>query len=186
MLRPISCNCVTTNVFPALNYAHRGHIARSCTHDCHGIVLRVIFLVFPPFVLHRPESVMFIEALAALDQDPSRFLVLPEGSQSRSLDSAHVGFQDAVRAMAVHIYGHASASLARCMRAALQYLQQRHWLQLKLSSRAAAVAAGAAGKAGNGSSSTSRSVVHMVDIDGTRDALKQVCAGSILVHACCF
>ena len=127
---------------------------------------------------------MFLEALAALSNDPSSLLVLPpptkqQGGTTAStttnlLETAQVCFSDAVRAMAVHLYAHASASLARCMRAAVIHLQQQQWLRLKLRSKP--VAAGSSGSNGpkGGSSSDGVQLVQVVDMDTSRDTLRQV------------
>lgn len=101
---------------------------------------------------------MFVEALAALDANPSSLLVLPEGASVRSLESALIRFTDAVKAMAAHLYGHASAALARCVRAAVLHLSEQQWLQLQL----------------RGSSSQGSGVVQVLDMEATREALKQV------------
>lgn len=106
----------------------------------------------------RNESMMFVEALAALDADPSSLLVLPEGASAHSLESALIPFTVAVKAMAAHLYGHASAALARCVRAAVLHLLEQRWLQPQL----------------RGSSSQGSGVVQVVDMEATREALKQV------------
>lgn len=110
----------------------------------------------------RNDSVVFVEALAALDEDPSSLLLLPTGAQAHSLESAHVRFQVAVRAVAVHLFGHAAAALARCMRTADAYLQAQ-WLQLQVKS-SDAICVGA-------------------DMELMRDDLKQV-GSALCVHGC--
>lgn len=116
---------------------------------------------------------MFIEALAALDAAPGSLLVWPENSKARSLDSALVRFNDAVRAMAVHVYGHASAALARCVRTAAMHLAARPWLALQLRSKA-------------GSGGSEAGVVQVADMEATRDTLKQVRAGLALLLSSVF
>jgi hypothetical protein len=101
---------------------------------------------------------MFVEALAALATDPSSLLKLPEGASGRSLDSALILFTDAVKAIAAHLYGHASAALARCVRAAVQHLAGQRWLQLQM----------------RDSSGQGSGVAQVVDMEATREALKQV------------
>jgi len=98
---------------------------------------------------------MFTEALATLSKDPSSLLLPTHG------DTAYVSFHDAVCAIAVHLYGLVTDSLGRCMSAAANHLQQHKWLHMHLK-RAAS------------SSSSSSSTVQVVDIDTTRDVLKQV------------
>ncbi len=104
---------------------------------------------------------MVVEALAALDEDPSSLLVIPEGTQGRSLESAHLRFHVAVRAVAVHLYGHATAALARCIRTADAELQAQ-WLQLQVK---------------NGSEAGMRA-----DMELTRDELKQVGGSKPCLH----
>lgn len=109
---------------------------------------------------------MFVEALAALDEDPSSLLILHTGAQAHSLESAHVRFHVAVRAVAVHLFGHAAAALARCMRTADAYLQAQ-WLQLQVKS--------------------SDAICMGADMELTRDDLKQVggarlCMYGLLEH----
>jgi hypothetical protein len=104
---------------------------------------------------------MFVEALAALDEDPSSLLVLPTGAQAHSLESAHVRFQVAVRAVAVHLFGHAAAALARCMRTADAYLQAQ-WLQLQVKS--------------------SDAICPGADMELMRDDLKLVGGAQLCVH----
>lgn len=95
---------------------------------------------------------MFTEALAALSKDPSSLLLPTQG------DTAYVSFHDAVCAIAVHLYGLVTDLLGRCMSAAAKHLQQHQWLHMQL--RRAA--------------SSSSSTVQVVDMDTTRDVLKQV------------
>lgn len=93
---------------------------------------------------------MFMEALAALDTNPGSLLIAPAADSGQS--HIHVPYKVAVRAMAVHIYKHLSALLARCMRVAEELLQQRAWLlaQLKEFQTTAAAASSVAGSGSGG------------------------------------
>jgi hypothetical protein len=148
-------------LYPQTLVLHQLHSRACFQHATHPAYIHGLTWTF---LCYRNESVVFIEALAALDAAPSSLLLWPEHSKARSLDSALVRFNDAVRAMAVHVYGHASAALARCVRTAAMYLGARPWLALQRRSKA-------------GSGASKGSAVQAADMEATRDTLKQVRAG---------
>lgn len=94
----------------------------------------------------RDESVMFVEALFALDKNPGQQLIPPATGQGHTRVPL-IPYKTAVRAITAHLYKHVAASLARCIRAALAHLWERSWLQINLT------AAAAAGDGGQDSSS---------------------------------
>lgn len=131
------------------------HVLHMCTPPQSACLLSRLLLLF---YCVRDESVMFIEALFALDSTPGKHLIPPAANTGHTR-APLIPYTVALRAIAAHIYTHMAASLARCMRAAVDQLGRKEWLQVKLTEAAAsqtdAAAPAGAEEANTNSGSTS-------------------------------